>query len=255
MNKNEFINALNYEDRALSSKLYDKLAVTLKSGKSVSTNEFYSPLIWNRVIGLSDKIGIRIASNGIFEEAERRVLCFYNDNQPNFSVKLAVLQNESKFSNLEHKDYLGAMMSLGFKREKLGDLIVQDRRCYCAVCEEIFEYIRDNLTSIGRCPCSVEEVTDSADIPRMAFETKVIVSTSMRLDCIVGAIAAQSRSKAVDMINSGKVLLDYLEVCEKDRNVDEGSIVTIRGYGKFKISETIGNSGSGRLKLSIKKFI
>jgi RNA-binding protein YlmH len=255
MNKTEFINALRLEDTNVSSKLYEKVCITLKSSKTTYTNEFYSPLIWSKLESLRNKLNLSVSTYGIFEEAERRVIGFYTYDAGVFPIKLMVIQNDSKFTKLEHKDYLGAIMSLGFKREKIGDMIVEEDKCFCAIYEEIFTYVKENLSSIGRCPCTVYEEKDWSRAPKASYEDRGIITSSYRLDSIVSSITGLSRSKAVDIINGGKVFVNYLEICKKDYIIAENSVLTIRGYGKYRICENIGSSGSGRLKLRVKKYI
>ncbi|MDP4088067.1 MAG: YlmH/Sll1252 family protein [Bacillota bacterium] len=255
MKKEDFIKFMTNEDEAAVLRLYDRLSIAEKSGKTVHTNEFYTPAIWSKVLVLSPDSNINILCDGFFEEAERRMIIFNVEDYTYQPMKVLCIQNKSKFHELKHKDYLGAVMSLGVKREKFGDLIVNGNKCYCAVCEDIALYIEDNLSTIGHCPCEVIEVNEYDIIPSPGFEEKVIVTTSMRADCLVSSISGLSRSKSVDLIKAGKVLINYNEIKEKDYVIVTSSTVTIRGFGKFKVGEVVGNSGSGRLKVLVKKFI
>lgn len=255
LKKDDFTKAVSNEDKSSITKIYDKICIAVKSGKTIYTNEFFTPDIWSQIIKLQPQLDIKVFSDGIFNEAERRMLAFSQEDNVIFPMKLISIINKSKFHRLEHKDYLGALMSLGIKREKLGDLIVGENRCYFAACDELYTYIESNIDSIGRCPCEISEIVDLGDLPQHNYEERLVISTSMRADCIVSAVTGLSRSKSVELISSGKLLLNYVEEREKDVEVPLSSTVTIRGYGKFKINEIIGNSSSGRLKLTIKKFI
>jgi RNA-binding protein YlmH len=255
MNKNEFILHLTPFDKTAAARLHDKLSLTQKSGAAAYTGEFYPPNVWTKVQDLSTKLGVGVSAYGIFPEAERRIIVFHEAEIYYYPVRLMVIENKSKFSSLEHKDYLGALMSLGIKREKMGDLVLHEQRCYGAVYEDVFDYIKDNLQTVGRSPCSISEVTNLQEMPTANLEDKVVVATSYRLDSVISAISGLSRAKAVEVISSGKVLLNYVEALEKDKIVHNGMVITIRGYGKYRLEESIGNSGSGRLKLLIKKYI
>ena len=255
MKKDEFVKYIFNEDEAVVLRLYDKLAIAERSGKTVHTDEFYTPAIWSKVLQLAGVLKVNVLCDGIFEEAERRMISFYSEDYICQPIKILGICNKSKFHNLKHKDYLGAVMSLGIKREKIGDLIVHDTKCYCAVSEDIASYVADNISMIGHCPCEVLEIFDYNGIPAPRFEERVILATSMRADCIVGSISGLSRSKSVELVKAGKVLINYSEVKEKDYEIDTSSTITIRGIGKFKICDVVGNSSSGRLKILVKKFI
>jgi RNA-binding protein YlmH len=255
MKKEDFLKFVYNEEEAVILKLYDRLALAQKSGKTVYTKEFYTPGIWSKISEMSSTLDVKVSCEGVFEEAERRMIAFYSEGEVYMPLKAICIINKSKFHVLQHKDYLGAVMSLGIKREKIGDLVVSGSKGYCAVCEDIATYLVDNLSSIGHCPCEVTEIVDYENIPSYNFEEKIILTTSMRADCLVSSITGLSRSKSVDILKSGKVLINYNEVREKDYEVTISSTLTIRGYGKFKVVDVVGNSGSGRLKILLKKFV
>jgi RNA-binding protein YlmH len=147
-------------------------------------------------------------------------------------------------------------MSLGIKREKFGDLVLDNQSCFGALCEDILDYVLLNLNQVGKCPCTVEVIEElETENIKTASENFVLTSTSLRLDSIVSSICNLSRSKAVDIIHNGKVLLDYVEVKEKDKLVNINEALTIRGYGKYKIIEEIGSTQRGRLRLLVKKYV
>lgn len=258
MDKKVFLNSIMYEDKVLISNLYDKIRLADKTNTTIYTNEFYPPIVWKTLEKNSSILGVKVFSYGIFEEAERRSIAFSNYGEVyNFSIKLIKVTSKSSFNKLEHKDFLGALMSLGFKREKFGDLLVCDGCAFFAVCEDVCDYVISNISSIGKTPCDIEVIDMNEDkkIPKAKFEELIINCTSLRLDSIISSICGISRSKSVLLINQGKVLVDYGEADEKDFMVEMGEVITIRGYGKFKIGEEIGKSLSGRCKLAIKKYI
>lgn len=256
MNKTEFINNISSEDEATLSNIYEKIQLAIRTGATIYTNEFYTPNIWKKVIKLQEYFGIYISSSGIFENSERHILAFSSDMLYSFPIKLIRIKNLSKFDKMEHKDYMGAILSLGIFRNKLGDFVVSDNECYVASFEDVFGFIRNNITNIGRCPCEVSKYIPSmGKIPDLKFAEINIIVTSLRLDCLVSGICNVTRSKALSLINGGSVLADYVTIREKKYAVKYGEVITIHGYGKFKIVSTNGNTGGERIKLLIKKFV
>ena len=95
----------------------------------------------------------------------------------------------------------------------------------------VSQYVQDNLTTIGNCPCSIDRVDiSSEDIPKIEFEEKSIIITSLRLDNVVPSICNMSRAKGTEFISNGSVLLNYLTCNRKDKLVEMKDTITIRGY-------------------------
>lgn len=256
MDKKMFTSSINFEDKTVLSSIYDKILLCEKTGKTIFANDFYPPMLWNRIIDLSKEFSFNIFSFGVFEEAERRILAFSDYEVYDYPVKLIKITYNSKFAKLEHRDFLGALMSIGIKREKFGDLIVKNESCYIAAFTEICDTVKNNLTSIGRCSCKIEILDyDISDIPKAQFEELAINTNSLRLDCICAAICNISRNKADELIASGKALINYNEIKEKDKNLELGSIITFRGFGKYKLERIIGETQRGRIKAVIKKYV
>lgn len=53
-------------------------------------------------------------------------------------------------SELTHRDYLGSIMGLGIKREKIGDIRPSEDGCYVVVKEEIADFLSSEISSVDR---------------------------------------------------------------------------------------------------------
>ena len=122
MNKEQFINSFKDEDEFEIVKLYNLYIKALKTGVMMYTDDFYSPSVWSRLEELNLS-GVTIDSYGIFEECDRRIIVFNKEEYIEPPLSLVKIECNTKFVTLEHRDYLGSIMSLGIKRNKLGDLI------------------------------------------------------------------------------------------------------------------------------------
>ncbi|WP_115641196.1 YlmH/Sll1252 family protein [Clostridium putrefaciens] len=254
MNKKDFLKYMGEEDLSLCSNLYDKILLSEKTFNAVCSNEFLPPNIWKRVQQYCNANNIASNVSGGFDDAERRVIRF-NGSGSDYPIQIIKIINKSKFCELLHKDYLGVLMSLGVKREKFGDLIVQNNECYLPVTYDILQYILMNLKVIGKNPCMVEILRDSESIPGYNFKVNVYLASSNRIDVIVSSITNFSRVKSQQYIKAGKVLIDYVICYEKSEAVRSTNTITIRGYGKYKVGDIIGTTSSGRLKIEIKKYV
>ncbi|MBK5241280.1 YlmH/Sll1252 family protein [Clostridium sp.] len=257
MDKRKFLNSINCDDKNLISSIFNKMQLAEKTNKIVFTSDFISPAIWNEILAKCEDYKVKAFTNGIFKDADRRILAFAALDEPReYPINLLEIKNKSKFRSPAHKDYLGAIMSLGINREKLGDLIIEDGICYATVCSEISNYIITNLESIANCPCEVREYDYMHhNLPERKFEEKIVISTSCRLDGLVAAICNVSRNNSVGLISQGKILLNYFQCFKKDETLKNNDTLTIRGYGKFKIREIVGTTQKERLKIAILKYI
>lgn len=204
---------------------------------------------------------------GGFEEAERKVAIFYPiklenliiENKIDFNEWIKVLRiilpNENK-GKYEHKNYLGALMKLGIKREKLGDIIVQDDGADILISKDILKFLQNNLTQLTRFQKA--EITEinlknlrKADIKK---RTIIITLSSMRLDNIVAELAKCSRSKAVELIIQERIFVNFELVTKQTKEIKIGDRITIRGKGRFEIKELIGTTKKQNILLQIETF-
>lgn len=256
MEKKEFISFFNSNKEEFVGLLYDKIQFTLRTNKNSSLNEFLAPNVWKKLDVLKNKLGFNIAYWSPSEYSEKKFPIFYTEYlYEDFPINILILKNKSKFSRLEHRDYLGALMSLGIKREKIGDLILVENLCYVPIISDMAMYVMCNLDMVKNSPCEVE-IYDYSKIklPKIEFKQLNLITTSMRLDAIISSITGGSRSTSALLIQKGKVLLDYDDIREKDKVVEKNQIITIRGYGKYKINEIIGFTQKNRLKYTVLQF-
>ncbi|MBE6049850.1 MAG: RNA-binding protein [Clostridium sp.] len=234
--------------------LYEKYRLAEEREIPLFGKDFYTPNIWRFFEKNINSGYCKVESCGCFDEAERRMISFNNNYDIPYPYKVIKITNNSKFSNEGHRNFLGSLLALGIKRSKLGDLLVKDNCCYVPVCEEIAEFILSNLKSIGKSPCKVEILTEDFVLPKVEFTETVILVQGLRLDSIVAKLAKVARGKAQNMIEEGKVLVDYICIREKSFQVQSGERITIRGLGKYLLGDVVGNSKSGKFKVIIKKY-
>ena len=188
---------------------------------------------------------------GGYENSERKVLCLdYYDDDPVYPISAL----EFKFrqaDKLTHRDFLGALMSLGIERETVGDILVEDGRCVVFVKTEIADYIKSQISKIGRAGVKVSDA-DVSSLPKgRGEEEKSVIVSSLRLDNIVAAISGASRKKTKNLILSGNVTLNFFECTNISKSVCEGDVLTVRGKGKFKINGVMGETKKHRIRISI----
>lgn len=254
MNKKELLKYFSEDEIDEVLNLYNKYELALKKDITVFGSDFYSPNIWKFFEDKVNDKGIIINTDGLFSEAERRMISFNNYYNEKYPYKIIKIENTSKFNKLNHRDYLGAVLALGIKRNKIGDMLVKEDCCYFPICNDIWEYVLYNLTSVGRVKCKVELIDNYNNIPKYDFKEEVILVQSLRIDSIVSKITRLSRGKAQSLIDEGKVFVNYNKTRDKSLEVSENSRVTVRGFGKFIVCQMVGSSKSGKIKILIKKY-
>ena len=155
-----------------------------------------------------------------------------------------------------HRDFLGALMGSGIAREAVGDICVGKGTCDFFVTAEIAPYIQQNFISAGRTHLHLTAVPlRDAQIPEP--DVKIIKDTlaSLRLDSIISSGFRIGRSLAAQYVSAGKAAIDGLP-CEKpDKNVAEGSKISVRGLGKIKLETVGGNTKKGRISVVIHRYV
>lgn len=203
---------------------------------------------------------IRHSLFGGSELSERKIVVFGSVDElgyaPEYPVKILKVTpvNEKFAEDLNHRDYLGALMNLGIERSLLGDIVVKGKTAYIYCLDSILEFIIENLTRIRHTSVKCEEV--SADVPELAptlVETTVNVA-SERIDSIVSSMAGMSRSHIDVLFKEGKVFLNGKVNESMSTRLKTGDVLTVRGFGKAIYGGIAGNTRKGRLAVSLKVY-
>ena len=224
-------------------------AVT-KSGTSASAFFYggYDGSERNRLFVLPEYMSLDAYTKASLDEAELDIV--------KESVQTLKITG-SGYKRLTHRDYLGSLLALGIEREVIGDVAVLDDFSALVFCDgKIALFILSELKKIGNDTVRVEMTEVSSDFsyePRSMPVSDTVASA--RLDCVVASLAGLSREKAQFAVKGGSVTLDYFEADECDEPVCEGSIISVRGVGKFKIVSLSDTTKKGRLRLLAKKYI
>lgn len=267
MNKQEILRQYNKEaDRLLAAKILDKIEFTQTRNKITNTDflDMYQKTLVHKLLnGL--KINNYIFYGG-FEEAERTIVIFYPDKfnesivQKSYSNIMCIIEiilpNELK-GKYNHRDYLGGLMKLGIKREKIGDIIVFNEGAHIIILNEISEYTKTSLAELTRFSKSNIQIKniDQIHIQEIKKEEIRIIVSSLRLDNIVSELAKTSRTKAEEIIRTERVLVNFETTTKDSKLLKQEDIITIRGKGRFKLLEIMGNTKKGRFIVKVEKYV
>ena len=260
---NELTKKQKDEDRLFEAKVTDKIKqAQARNGFSntdfldLAKQEDAKKIIIHRKLNNCELFGG-------FDDAERKILFvfpendyidknnYYNQIMSVIKIKLP----KELYNEYQHKNYLGALIKLGIKREKIGDIIVRNDGADIIISKEIEKFLLLNLKDLTRFKkAEIQSSTiDNLELVEKPKELFKINVASMRLDCIVGELARCSRNDALDLIKQERVFVNFKEELSQGKQIKENTFITIRGKGRFKILNVLGNTRSGRLTVEVEK--
>lgn len=205
--------------------------------------------------------GGRWLALGGYPDAERQALLFLPD-----WLEEEYVQQEEYFSalrcswfkedKLTHRDILGALMGMGVRRDTVGDILVGEDSCDLVVAPSVAGFLKDNLRSAGRVRLKVEEIPLSElRVPKQ--ERKILRDTvaALRLDSVAAVGFSISRSKAAELISSGRCAVNWQDIAKCDLSVKAGDVISCRGLGKCRLTEVGGLSRKGRINITVERYL
>ncbi len=213
-----------------------------------------------QTILLSLKLPYPPVLSGGYGSAERQLAVFGSEDdfgfEPYFPISvLRIAPKAPKFARpLSHRDFLGSLMSLGMRREMFGDIIVFDNCGYVFVIESAADYIKDNLDSVANVTVAVTlcDTLPEQAIPRI--KESVCIAASERLDALCASVFNLSRSDSDSLIAKGMVFINGIECTDRAKNPSPGDRISVRGFGKFILQGTDGETRHGKTRIKVKIY-
>lgn len=204
--------------------------------------------------------GLSVKEFGAFIAAERKRILIYPDyfvpTTDDFQIVVFNVKYPAKFMQLEHRDILGALMSLGIDRSKFGDIRLHDDQVQLAVAREMKDYMMANFTAIGKSKVRLEQLDDSASLLDMneVWKEELHIISSLRLDTVVASLINSPRQKAVALIQGDKVKVNHVSRNAQAFELNESDSLSIRGFGRFKVLSIEGRTKKDKIRLLIGKL-
>ncbi|MEX1375890.1 MAG: YlmH/Sll1252 family protein [Eubacteriales bacterium] len=249
------------EDYQLLSRLDDYIHLALYKNTS-SCTRFLNPHEQSVAIQkLKAEKVIQHKVFGGFEGSERNIIIIYPDNEyieaedDLSAAKIIFTKYDTKYIN--HRMILGSVLSLGIKRDGLGDIIIDKNTAYIIATKQMGKYICDNLLQIGRAHVSTEYIDNIDNINLSIKEPATITGTiaSLRIDCILALALKTSRSKAAEMISNQMVYLNWQLVTKTSIQVEINQIITIRKKGRVILKDIGSNSRKNRIWVELQVYL
>lgn len=250
-------------ERLLAAQAFDKAMLAEKSGRAAAT-KFLTPAEAAFVRRFCERAGLRAAFDGGYAGAERCVALF----APEYYMEAAdAVESEenpvtvlratnSGGAALTHRDYLGALMAAGIRREAIGDIAVHGAEAYIFCLAELTPYLTQNVTQAGCVRLTLKEARRS-DVPAADGsdgETVAATVSSLRLDAVAAAGFRLSREEAKAAVERGLCSVNHLPAAKPDTAVAEGDLISVRGKGRIRLAEVRGETRKGRVAVTLLRY-
>lgn len=245
------------DEKNLMSLLCDKADKAILSGARMYSR-FLSP---SQAHSAKERLGkdTVISFFGGYDGAERTIACLSSPDtyETDYSYPISAIKVTAKSKKVfSHRDYLGSLMSLGIKRELLGDIVLSDTYAVVFCHEEICDFLTMNLTSIGKNSVEATAVSnDSLNLGPRQYKEKNATVSSLRLDCVLSAATGKSRSASSELVSKGLTQVNYEYAKSPSAQISDGDIISVRGFGKMIVSTNHTLTKKGRYHITIKQYV
>ena len=196
---------------------------------------------------------------GGHEESDRKMIFFLpfylkeqeellNEEYSNVISCLHIYPKNEKFADiLNHRDYLGALMRLGYERNQFGDILTDGTNGYLFLSKQISPYVKEELGKIKHTVVDIEEIDIDKCPFKQNFKEQIIHISSERIDCIIAEVFNLSRRDSQELISKECVFVNGITIKNNSHNLKENDRVSIKGYGKFIYLSNPKETRRGRL--------
>ncbi len=160
-----------------------------------------------------------------------------------------------KAATLTHRDFLGTLLSLGLKREKIGDIVCDEGQTVVFVCEELADFVAESVTKVGGEGVKAQLLFSGTLTVKRNFEEWQDTVASPRLDAVLKVALRTSREDAARKIAAGLVSLNHMPCLSVSQEVREHDVLSVRGGGRFAVDTLGPQTKKGRLFIKVKRFI
>lgn len=256
IDKEKYISHIKDYDKIIDMRrIIDKIEIVLNNHSNEFT-DFLDP--YERTLSksiLNRFTDINYLEDGGVKEAERQIIGIYPDYLEVSNVELVItaLRVTGDLQGLSHKDFLGAILNLGIKRSKIGDILVHDDYTDIIAKREISDFILFNLEKIANRKVYVEEQSLEYLVPiEVLYKELSKVLSSYRLDVYISASYNLSRQESMNIIKSGNVKVNWETMDKPAKELEIGDLISVKGYGRSILHSVDGLSNKGKIRTKIR---
>lgn len=252
------VQPINPEEEGLIAKIQD-LSLRMAETYSIQLTDFLNPRQLDLAKNQLSREGISyFVSNDYLPSEYAKILLapdYYELDLADFELALVEIDYQAKFHQLEHGQILGSLLNqLGLRRDCFGDILVNQGRAQVMVDKSLLTYVLSSIDKIGRAGVKLREVDFSQliTVEDRGKEEMVLVA-SLRLDAVLAAMLKLSRNEAVKLLEQERVQVNHGLVTKSTTLLTEGDLLSIRGFGRYRLKADQGLTKTGKHKLLIYK--
>ncbi|MBA4537593.1 RNA-binding protein [Bacillus aquiflavi] len=190
------------------------------------------------------------------DDSERKRALLYPEYLPiekeDFHITLFQIDYPKKFISIEHRHVLGSLMSLGLKRGKFGDILLNGDNVQFFAAEGISEYIQMELRSIGKAAVTLKKIPLYMAIQEeKCWKEHSITVSSLRVDSVISSMFRISRQKSQLYVQQGLVKVNWTVISQASFICEEGDIISVRGGGRGKVLSIDGKTKKEKWRMIV----
>lgn len=256
IDKDKYIAHINNRKQIINMKrVLDKIEIVLNR-HTIECTDFLDP--YERKLAksiLKQLMGISYKESGGLDDSERQIIVIYPDYYQYNDIDMPIdfLMIELDIDNLSHRDFLGAILNLGINRDKIGDILIHETYAQIVVKNEISNFIRMNLERVGNKRVKIKEI-ELTDLHQGKIDYKEILTTisSLRLDVLISEVFKISRNDSQKIIGAERVKVNWEPIDKVFKELEEGDLVSAKGYGRFILYSIEGTSRKGKPRIKLR---
>ena len=259
LDKKDYIAHIKDKDQILNMRrVLDKIEMVLDR-HTVESTDFMDPYERRLARSIINRFNeISYEELGGLEEAERKIILLYPDyyEYNEMDIHIRSLAIEGDIGKLSHRDFLGALLNLGINREKIGDILINKEQVQLVVKEDILDFILISLERVANKRVKAKEIPlKDLSMGTINYKDVVITISSLRLDALISGVWNLSRTDSQKLIESDRVKVNWEPIRRVSKDINEGDIISVKGYGRFILNSIKGVSRKGRVRVEIRLLI
>lgn len=197
---------------------------------------------------------------GGYADSERQMLCIAPDTteitRELFPIcGMRITPKNVRFAeNITHRDVLGSVLGLGLERSVIGDIYLKEKEAYLLCAKRIAPFLSEHLMQIRHTAVSCRNAPAGADEFKRDFQIVTRTAASNRIDAVASAAFGVSRSGIASAVSGGKLFINGRETASPSAAVEEGDVISLRGYGKVRLKEIGGLTKKGRISITLERY-
>lgn len=196
---------------------------------------------------------------GGYDDAQRVMLGVFGqyDEPSERDFPISIVKFSGRMAGtLTHREYLGSLMALGIERSLTGDIVIGEDCAYAMLSPAAADMAVMQIEKIGRAGVKCGYAPEGEVIVRHdSFSEISATVASLRLDSVLSAAIRLSREKSAQLIRSGAVSVNHGVTESVSEILDEGDVLSVRGHGRFILSEVGDRTKKDRIHITVKKYL